>query len=645
MKIRVGDTLIEVVLAIGIFSMVAIAVVAVMNGGTSSAQVSLETTLAREEIDTQAEALRFIHSAYVAGVSSNSADPYVDLWNEIIGNAIDPNTDSEYLNYTPQTCQAVENSSTLKNKGFVINPRKLGSAPSESYVKYNNNIFKAASTYPRLIYTSNEAAGTDSLINSSDDVNLYRVEGIYVIAVKDDNSTQIVDDKNPQKGVGFYDFYIRTCWYGAGASNPSTISTVIRLYNPQDEKDRYTTPTVRINFRPNGGGGTMDTKIVKAGETYIIPNSTFTSPTPSDTKIKFRGWNTSSDATGYGYQLDGSIKKTSTDVTYQPGSEYKVPGNIQSFQVLNLYAIWDQYKIAYNTNGGTLIPTTFCSNKNNCSVSSAIPTRLGYRFDGWKSDTNVTYQPGNKITPTDLSTTLYAVWTSTSKIINYNANGGTGGPVSSVCMLIDGSSITYKCTIDSTSPTRQGYQFLGWSNSNNASAASYSPNGVIQGQAPFIPDTLYAVWKSNAPVRDSTVTISMKRGDWFNDDNYYSILKYTLENGITGSWDTRRSYYKSRASYYYGTTLIASATRDNYYSSEIESVTINTSVVKDFSYIVYDYFGYNVEDVNIIVSGNLLGTKTFNRSFGYYSCKYWYVFSYNNGKVQENNNCSRQLNL
>ena len=64
--IKKGDTLVEVTLAIGIFSMIAIAVASVMSGGSSSAQLALETTLAREEIDTQADAIRFIHSTYSA---------------------------------------------------------------------------------------------------------------------------------------------------------------------------------------------------------------------------------------------------------------------------------------------------------------------------------------------------------------------------------------------------------------------------------------------------------------------------------------------------------------------------------------------------------------------------------------------------
>ena len=61
--IKKGDTLVEVTLAVGIFSMIAIAVVAVMSNGTSESQTALETTLAREEIDTQVEALRFIQAA------------------------------------------------------------------------------------------------------------------------------------------------------------------------------------------------------------------------------------------------------------------------------------------------------------------------------------------------------------------------------------------------------------------------------------------------------------------------------------------------------------------------------------------------------------------------------------------------------
>ena len=74
MRKRIGDTLVEVALAIGIFSMVAISVVAVVSGSSSGAQSSLETTVTREQIDAQAEALRFIHNSYIADVKSDAKD-------------------------------------------------------------------------------------------------------------------------------------------------------------------------------------------------------------------------------------------------------------------------------------------------------------------------------------------------------------------------------------------------------------------------------------------------------------------------------------------------------------------------------------------------------------------------------------------
>ena len=62
---RKGDTLIEVMFSVAIFGLVAIGAISLMNRGLASVQNNLETTMARQEIDTQAEALRFIHSAYL----------------------------------------------------------------------------------------------------------------------------------------------------------------------------------------------------------------------------------------------------------------------------------------------------------------------------------------------------------------------------------------------------------------------------------------------------------------------------------------------------------------------------------------------------------------------------------------------------
>lgn len=257
--IKKGDTLIEVVLAVGIFSMVAIAIVAVMSSGLSGTQTALETTLAREEIDAQAEALRFIQSAYIADKDSGDTR-YADLWNLITKNAIDTKEIhdglQELLQYTPTNCD------DIPNRAFIINARKFSDFTAfdltnvdrnpKDYedlkkgiivVKEDNNKDKLikATTYPRLIYgnnASNAASNANSLADDYGSTSLYRAEGIYVLAFKDAETTSIVESgsNTATSTAAYYDFHIRTCWYGSGSNRPSTISTIVRLYDPSTIK-------------------------------------------------------------------------------------------------------------------------------------------------------------------------------------------------------------------------------------------------------------------------------------------------------------------------------------------------------------------------------------------------------------------------
>ncbi len=85
-----GDTLIEVLFAITIFSLVAVSSMAIMNQGTDTAQRSLEITLVRQEIDAQAETLRFLNASYIANASFVAGDgSYADQWKNIDNHAID----------------------------------------------------------------------------------------------------------------------------------------------------------------------------------------------------------------------------------------------------------------------------------------------------------------------------------------------------------------------------------------------------------------------------------------------------------------------------------------------------------------------------------------------------------------------------
>ena len=243
--VKKGDTLIEVTLAVGIFSMIAVAVVAVMSGGISGAQTALETTLAREEIDAQAEAIRFIHSSYVADKGAGN-QKYANLWKAITKNATDfKGTSSEekkskIIKYAPKTCAELYSgdNSIFNQKAFIIDTRALNNPSDASKVILtSNSVLKQASIYPRLVFGTNnndESSSSGGLINRDEEKNsLIYAEGIYIVAVRDDSTTSIVGDQaETSKASAFYDFYIRTCWYGSDAEEPSTISTVMRLYDP-----------------------------------------------------------------------------------------------------------------------------------------------------------------------------------------------------------------------------------------------------------------------------------------------------------------------------------------------------------------------------------------------------------------------------
>ncbi len=258
MGAKSGDTLIEVTLAIGIFSLIAVAVVSVVSSSTSSAQVALEFTLTREEVDAQAEALRFIQSSYVnSKVYSEDAEnsDYTDIWHTITAHAkAKGSVTDDILKFHPSTCDEIYAENNLSNQGaFIINTRKLSSLDTKEVVLYakDTKVFYPSTTYPHLIFGM--SADDDPLLEGDmdSDNSLTRAEGVHVIAIKDPDSTYIVDgdDQHVNKVAAYYDFYIRACWYGPGAERPTTLSTVIRLYDPDSIE-------VVWPDDPGGGGST-----------------------------------------------------------------------------------------------------------------------------------------------------------------------------------------------------------------------------------------------------------------------------------------------------------------------------------------------------------------------------------------------------
>lgn len=175
-----GDTIIEVMVGITIFSMVAVGSIVIMNNGLAMAQRSLELTLVRQQIDAQAEMLR-----YVSERARDDDAAYVAMWNNIT-----PGVTTVRQILDENTCPEAGSLSGW----FVFTPA-AGSQIALERNRYRND----PDTYARV-----DANGSQGI-----SIQLTRVAG----------------------GAA-YDAYIQACWYGPGSSRPATIGTIVRLYEP-----------------------------------------------------------------------------------------------------------------------------------------------------------------------------------------------------------------------------------------------------------------------------------------------------------------------------------------------------------------------------------------------------------------------------
>lgn len=199
---QAGDTLIEVLFAFAVLSLVIIGSLTIMNQGSIAAQRSLETTLVRQEVDGQAETLRFLHDAYVAnyrtGVVPGAATP-AGQWAAIAAN-VTATSVSSIQNLT--SCPA-----THPNNSFILDP---------ATAKYQgaNQKLSGSQTFAQLVYNSSGVLTT--------------AQGVWIEAVRSPSTT----DPNKQN-TRFIDFHIFACWDAPGNGPPMTIGTIVRLYEPR----------------------------------------------------------------------------------------------------------------------------------------------------------------------------------------------------------------------------------------------------------------------------------------------------------------------------------------------------------------------------------------------------------------------------
>ena len=81
-----------------------------------------------------------------------------------------------------------------------------------------------------------------------------------------------------------------------------------------------------------------------------------------------------------------------------------------SGQEIDVYYTRKEYTLSYNTNGGSYIPPQTGLYNAKVNLTMTIPTREGYRFDGWYDNANFTGSPISDSVTLDKNKTLYAKW-------------------------------------------------------------------------------------------------------------------------------------------------------------------------------------------------------------------------------------------
>lgn len=180
-----GDTLVEVMLAFAIFATVGVGTIGVMNRGISIAERSIEITSVRQQIDAQAELLRYASQEKGA------------TWQSILAN-LDPTPAivDDYRSACPTSAPADSFILAANSAGAEVRYHALGSNFSQATL---SSRFDFDSTTP----TAN---------------------GIWVVATE-------VSDNLPNTASAAYDMHIGACWDTVASDQPQILGTIVRLYD------------------------------------------------------------------------------------------------------------------------------------------------------------------------------------------------------------------------------------------------------------------------------------------------------------------------------------------------------------------------------------------------------------------------------
>ena len=303
-----------------------------------------------------------------------------------------------------------------------------------------------------------------------------------------------------------------------------------------------------VTYNANAGNDASVKGIPASQSKTANVDITLSSDVPTRNGYTFLGWNTQADGNG---------------TAYAAGATYT---HDQDGGTVTLYAKWTPWKhvLHYNKNVPTSSTSQTVSNMpvdqtktfgQLMTISNLVPTRKGYTFAGWYTQSNGTgtkYDPGSNYAADQNGGTvnLYAKWTPWVHTVHYDANGGDQNSVPNDQKKTYGQSMNVATKV----PTRNEYKFLGWTTGKDGSGTFYNPGDAYYHDQNGQTVTLYAKWiqlytvkyDGNQPaIKGVTVTGSVANQTQGQDESIkLQNNNFKNNSGIFKDWSVGQDAYK-----------------------------------------------------------------------------------------------------